>query len=292
MDRLLFIINPVAGRGRAKSLISIIESRMDKSNIEYDIYLTKAAKDATNIAEENCYQYDAIIAVGGDGTINEVAKGLINRKHGILGIIPSGTGNDLSRSLSLPLDPLMALETIIRGHYKKIDIGRVNGYNFLNIASIGFDTEVVYIANKVKKRIKNKISYIIGILFTLLYYKKSSIEIEIDSISYRRNLVLIAIGNGKTYGGGLKILPMAEIDDGYFHICLVKDASNLKILFLFPSIIKGNHLNYKKYVEVYKGKEIRLKNNKRLNLNIDGEIMPIDSDIIFQISEDKLSVIC
>jgi len=291
MKSLLFIINPIAGGGRTKRVIPIIEKTMNESNIEYKIQYTKEPKEATRIAEENSKNYSAIIAVGGDGTVNEVAKGLINSGCGILGIIPSGTGNDLSRSLGISQDPNIALEIIINENYKNIDIGRVNGHNFLNIASIGFDTEVVCVTNTIKKRIKNKIAYILGILWTLLYYRKASVDLEIDGISYKRNLVLLAIGKGKYYGGGLKVLPMAEIDNGYLHICLVKDISNLKILFLFPSIIKGNHLKYKKYVEIYKGRHIILKNKDQINLNIDGEIILVNSDIEFEIDKYKLSVL-
>jgi len=102
---------------------------------------------------------------------------------------------------------------------------------------------------------------------------------------------LLAIGNGIYYGGGLPILPMAETDDGYFHICLVKDVSNLKILFLFPSIFKGQHLKYSKYVEIFKAKKLVVKNSDIKNLNIDGEIVDINEDMIFEIESLKLNII-
>lgn len=291
MDKLLFIINPIAGAGKAKSIIPVIENKMKQSSIKYEIILTNQPKDAIRIAEENIDKFSTIIAVGGDGTVNEVAKGLINSRKGTLAIIPCGTGNDFSRTIGLPMDPIKAIDIIIKNNIRVVDIGKINGNNFLNIASVGFDTEVVIHTNSIKKKVKSKTAYILGVLATLFDYKKRKISLVIDGVTYERNLVLLAVGNGNFYGGGLKILPMAEVDDGYFHVCLVKDISNFKILFLFPSIFKGKHLKYKKYVEIFKAKEVIVKNTKEIDINIDGEIITIDKDVIFEIEDYKLNVI-
>ena len=291
MDKILFIINPIAGAGKAKSIIPIIEIKMKENNIGYEIILTKEPRDAIKIAGDNVDKFSTIVAVGGDGTVNEVAKGLINSRKGTLAIIPCGTGNDFSRTLGLPMDPIKAIDVIIKKNIRVVDIGKINGNNFLNIASVGFDTEVVIHTNSIKKKVKSKIAYILGVLATLFDYKKREVSLVIDGVTFERNLVLLAVGNGNFYGGGLQILPMSEVDDGYFHICLVKDISNFKILFLFPSIFKGKHLKYKKYVEIFKAKEVIVKNTKKININIDGEIIAIGNDVIFEIEDYKLNVI-
>lgn len=291
MDRLLFVINPVAGGGKTKEIIPLIESKMKTNHIDYKIIQTSKPKEAIKLVEEMVESFPIIIAVGGDGTVNEVAKGMILKKKGILGIIPCGTGNDFGRALGLSQDPNQAIDTIIKKNTRKIDIGKINGYSFLNIASIGFDTEVVIKTNYIKKKIKNKTAYIIGVLATLFGFKRRETSVIIDDREYTRDLVLLAVGNGGFYGGGLKILPMAKIDDGYFDICLARDISNLKLLFLFPSIFKGQHLKYKKYVEIFRANKVVIKNKKLLNLNIDGEIVPINKDIVFEIDEHKLYVI-
>src|SRR5699024_4501777 len=157
MDRLLFILNPIAGGGKAKDLQGLIEEKMEESSQDYDIILTKKPKDATKIAENS--NHNTIIAVGGDGTVNEVAKGLINRGHGLLGIIPGGTGNDLSRILHISNDPLEAIDTILGRKVKEIDVGCANGHKFLNIGSIGFDAEVVINTDKLKNRVRGKFAY-------------------------------------------------------------------------------------------------------------------------------------
>lgn len=291
MEKLLFIVNPVAGKGRGKKAIPIIEKKMIDNNISYEIIMTSKPLEATRLAMENVHSFETIIAVGGDGTVNEVAQGLIKSKKGRLGIIPCGTGNDFVRALNIDLSLEKSLDIIIEGRTKAIDVGRVNGHYFINISSIGFDTHTVIETNKIKKSINGIWAYIIGVLITLIKYKKENADLIIDNKEYKRRLLLLAVGNGNTYGGGMKLLPMAQIDDGYFHICVVRDVSNLKLLFLFPSIFKGTHLKHSKYVEIFKANKLIYKNKKRIELNIDGEILDVNEDIIFEIDDYKLEVI-
>lgn len=291
MGSLLFILNPIAGGGKSKDLLPLIEKEMLNKNMEYEIMLTTKPKDAIKFAEKS--NQDIIIAVGGDGTVNEVAKGLIKRKAGILAIIPGGTGNDMARSLDIPMDPIEALKRIFHKNTKEVDLGIANGHYFLNIASAGFDAEVVRATNSIKNKIKGKFAYVLGILYTIIHYRKKQVTIDIDGESFKRNLILLAVGNGKYYGGGLMILPESKINDGYLHICLVKDIGTLKILFLFPSIFKGNHIKYKKYVEIHKAKKIQIETKEEIYFNLDGEIIPADGEIKFEIAEnEKLRIIC
>lgn len=291
MDTLLFIINPVAGGGKAKKLIPIIEEKMQEYNIKYEMEFTTKPKEAIKIAEEKSQIYNTIIAVGGDGTVNEVAKGIINSKKATLGIIPGGTGNDMSKSLGISMDPKEALEAIIRGKKKNIDIGNVNGYQFLNISGIGFDTEVLRRTESIKKKIKGKLAYILGVLSALIGYKAKEIYFEIDNIIIKRKTVLLAVGNGNYYGGGMKILPMSKNDDSFFDVCLVKNISNFKILFLFPSIFKGNHIKFEKYVETYKAKNVKVISKEDKIVNLDGELVLLGKEINFSIEKFKLNVI-
>lgn len=291
MDSLFFIINPVAGGGRAKKMVPIIERYMKDINREYSIALTTGPKEATNITKESIAKgYRTIVAVGGDGTVNEVALGILEFGEGSLGIIPSGTGNDLARTLNIPFNPEEAIDTIIKGNLKNIDLGIVNNKMFLNIASIGFDAEVVRNTDKIKKRIKSGIAYVFGVLVTLFKFKEIKVELNIDQVSLSKDIYLVAVGNGNYYGGGLKILPMSSVEDGYFHICVINKVPKLKLLFLFPTILKGNHIKYKKYVEVFKAKTIKVITEDKTYLNIDGEIKNIDKEIVFNISNEKLSV--
>ncbi|MDY0236014.1 MAG: diacylglycerol kinase family lipid kinase [Gudongella sp.] len=291
MEKYLFIINPIAGSGKAKNFEVYIGKYMKDTEIDYKVIFTTKPKEATEIVINNP-DYTICVAVGGDGTVGEVANGIIQRGHGILGIIPAGTGNDLSKSLLITNDIEKAFIKIINKNVKEIDLGRVDNRYFFNIASLGFDAEVVRHTDKIKKIIRGKTAYILGVLTSLLVYKSRNMNIEVDGDKLLRRATLVAIGNGAYYGGGMQILPMAKLDDGELDICIVKDISNLRILFLFPSIFKGQHIKYKKYIEFYRGKNIKVKVEGEMYLNIDGEISLVkDRDIDFYIGNEKLNII-
>ncbi len=289
LEKLLFIINPIAGGGRAKNLISLIEEKMLEEKREYEIIQTTKPKEAISIVESS--SYNTLIAVGGDGTVNEVAKGIIQRGWGVLGIIPGGTGNDMCKSLGLSMEPDQAIKTVLNGSIKEMDIGLANGKCFLNISSVGFDAEVVRNTDKIKTKIKGRTAYILGVLITLITYRLKTAYLEIDNKVVNRKMLLLAVGNGQYYGGGMKILPQARIDDGYLHVCLVKDINNLKSLLLFPSIFKGNHLKYTKYVEIYKAKTIKIKTPGEFYLNLDGDLIHSENQVEFKMSNKKLQII-
>lgn len=295
MRKYLFIINPEAGGGRSGKLIDIIDERMRKSGQAYQIKTTSKPNDATDIARDNIDSFTDIIAVGGDGTVNEVARALIKSKKGLLGIIPSGTGNDLTLSLGIPKDTKKALDIILEDNRKitNIDVCSINGRPYLNISTIGFDAEVVRMTNTIKKIIKNEISYVISVILNLISFKKNKIELIIDGKSHRVISFLLAIGNGKYYGGGMPIMPNAEMDNGFLEVCSIKDVSNLKVLTLFPSIFKAQHTKYTKYVSIYRAKKVIAKTEEKMILNIDGEIIDNNesNEIVFTIEDYKLPVI-
>ncbi|MDR7871396.1 MAG: diacylglycerol kinase family lipid kinase [Tissierellaceae bacterium] len=289
MKKYLFIINPVAGNGKPKAVKPLIEEIMKKNQLEYEIVFTNKPKEATTIA--STYEYDVIVAVGGDGTINEVTAGLVDRADKSLGIIPAGTGNDLSRSLNIAFDPREALEQILNGIPHEIPVGDSNGHSFLNISSVGFDVEVLVNTENIRKIVKGKFSYVLGLIYTLFKFKKRKVTIDIDGTIYHRNILLLALGNGRFYGGGMMIIPDANPFDDYLYVCLVKDISNMKALTVFPVIFKGNHLKFTDYVETFKAKSIKITNDSPFKLNVDGEILEEGKEIIFKLSDKKISII-
>jgi diacylglycerol kinase (ATP) len=291
MNSYLFIINPTAGSGKAKNFEPYIEKHMNDKGIKYKVVFTTKPKEATQLVLNNP-EYSICVAVGGDGTVGEVANGILQRGQGVLGIIPAGTGNDLSKSLLITEDIKEACKKLINNKTKAIDLGRVLDIYFFNIASLGFDAEVVRHTDKIKTVIKGKTAYVLAVLTALLVYKSKRMNIEVDGEKIRRKATLVAIGNGSYYGGGMQILPMAKLDDGELDICIVKDISNLRILFLFPSIFKGEHIKYKKYIEIHRGKRIKVQVDGEMYLNIDGEISLVkDREIDFHIGDRKLNII-
>jgi len=291
--RILFIVNPIAGTDKAKSLIPLINYKMNEAGLDYKIITTSKPKEAIQITRNGIKDgYDFLAAVGGDGTINEVAMGIMLEGHGILGIIPGGTGNDLARSLNIPIDPEAAIDLLIKGKERSIDIGTTKQKLFLNVGSVGFDSEIVKNTEAIKKYVKSKFAYTIGLLKTLLTYKFKKIKIELDNIVLEKSILLVAVGNGNYYGGGMKICPMAIIDDGYFHVCVINKINKLKLFSLFPLVFNGRHQTKEKYVEFYKSKHVKISFDEKMYLNLDGEIFYIEKELFFSIGDKKIDIIC
>lgn len=289
---ILFIVNPIAGKNKSTDVSSLIRKKMKEVNVKYKIEVTKSHRHAVSITKAGLKEgYEVMVAVGGDGTINEVAEGILSTRSGVLGIIPMGTGNDLAKSLGLSMNPNDAIDTILNEKIQKIDIGRVDNKTFLNVGSIGFDTEVAKNSEKIKRIFKGRLSYMFGVLATLFTYKSKTISIELDNDSFEQEILLVAVGNGKYYGGGMKICPTAELKDNYFDICVIKKISKLKLLFIFPSVFKGEHLKFSKYVKMYKSSMVKIETNDNLYLNIDGEVYDFKGSNTFSMNEDKIDVI-
>jgi YegS/Rv2252/BmrU family lipid kinase len=273
----LFIINPIAGKGKTLKLIPVIEKIFYNRKENYAIEVTKYVGHATELAKRysNKENY-RIYSVGGDGTLNEVLNGMVNTKSS-LAVIPSGSGNDFIKSI-YKYDKKEAIEKIlfktINGKEHEIDLGKVNDRYFINIASVGFDAEVAYNSIKFKKLplINGTAAYILGLLITVFKYKSYDLSIEIDSISFNLRSLLVAVANGRYYGGGINVAPKANLNDGFFDICLIDRVGKLKILGLFPKVIKGTHETIKE-VNFKSGKVVRIYSKIKLAFNIDGEII-------------------
>lgn len=288
----VFIVNPTSGKGYAKKLIPVISKICTHENINYIIEITKYPGHATEIAknyslEENVRFY----AVGGDGTLNEVLNGMLYSSCS-LAVIPAGSGNDFIKTVYSPLTIDKLIMDLINGETKLINIGKINNKHFINISSIGIDAEITYNAKIFKKNplIPSKLSYLFSIFTTLIKYSSYNLEIYIDDIYIKDKILLIAIGNGKYYGGGMKVLPNANPFNNNFDICVVKSMSKLNILRLFPVLIKGNHERLKNYVTFYKGSNILIHSKENVKINVDGEIFE-NTNIKFEIVEKKVNFV-
>ncbi|NLP12951.1 MAG: diacylglycerol kinase family lipid kinase [Clostridium sp.] len=268
----LFIVNPDAGKGKAVRYVESIEKYFQKSKEPYYIEFTKGPGDATEIARKHTStERYRVYSVGGDGTLNEVLNGVMNSSSS-LAVIPSGSGNDFLRSMGVGFNSSLLYRTI-NGEEKYIDVGRVNDRYFVNVASVGIDAEVVYNARKFKKLplLSGMGAYVAGIFYTVFKYKSFNSTININNINYSRQTLLLAVANGKYYGGGMKIAPRADLTDEHFDIYHIDRANPLKIIFLFPKLIKGRHESIKE-VAYYKSRNVKISSDESFLLNIDGEI--------------------
>jgi YegS/Rv2252/BmrU family lipid kinase len=286
----LFIINPEAGKRKAKGMVPEIMRILDEKQEEYFIEYTEYHGHATEIAKKYAKTEDfRIYSLGGDGTLSEVLNGIVGSGSS-LAVIPAGSGNDFFRSIS-DNNTTDILRRTINGSEKVIDIGKVNEKYFLNISSVGFDAEIGHNADALKQKplIPSNAVYILSIFTTILKNRTYDLKISIDGKSFSEKLLLAAISNARYYGGGVLPSPEAKIDDGLFDICTVKSLSKLKILRLFPKYIKGAH-GILEEVSFYKCKKLEISCNEPIPLNIDGEISAAFS-AVFEIVPSALSFV-
>ncbi|WP_051569172.1 diacylglycerol/lipid kinase family protein [Alkaliphilus transvaalensis] len=286
----LFVINPVAGNHKIKKYIKEIENKLIDSGISYKLeYTSRKGSVAEILNKVDEKPQEIVVAVGGDGTVNEVINCLVGSDK-TLGIIPCGTGNDLAKSLNIPLNPLDALDLLLAEEAVSVDLGNVSGNYFSNVASIGLDAEIAHCANMMKHKISGTKAYILALLKVLFSFKSFSIEALINGNYICKDVMLVAICNGKYYGGGMKIAPDANILDGLLDVCIIEKMPKYKLLFLFPSVYKGYHNQFKE-VKYFRTDRVRIKSNQKF-INVDGEIVETkDNDVDFYINCIKLKVI-
>lgn len=286
----LFIINPIAGKGSSVKLIPEIRKLFEGRKEEYVIEVTERPGHATEIAAKHASSDNLrVYSVGGDGTLNEIVNGMAGSSCS-LAVIPAGSGNDFSRSLEEGDDAAEVLRKTVDGVEKRIDLASVNGKYFINIASVGFDAEVVHNTEAFKKLplITGSFAYILGILSTILRYKNNYISLNIDGTTLETAVLLVAVANGRYYGGGMLAAPEAIVDDGLFDICIVKRMKRPKVLTLFPEFMKGRHASIEE-VSFRRGKRVEISSANELLLNIDGEIVKTKK-AVFEIIPRGISV--
>lgn len=277
--KILFIINPIAGSGRALNYREKIADYLNGTDIKYEIVLTESSGHATEIAKATAFEdFDTVVAVGGDGTVKEVAKGLAFGDVR-LGIMPAGTGNDAVKSLNISRNFEESMYSIIYGEEKLVDIGIAGENIFLNVLSVGFDAEVVKYTDMVKKHIKGKFAYYLGLIMAFTRYKNKELEIYAEEGRYKGGVLLAAIGNGNYYGGGFNILPLAEMNDGLLDVCIGNDMSKISIIRIFIELLKGVHLENREKVVYFRTKSVTIKPKDYIELNIDGEISLLKEEL-------------
>lgn len=221
--------------------------------------------------------YERIVAVGGDGTVHEVINGLMalrpeTRQSVRLGVVPAGSGNDFSRNLDIPRDARALAMLLASGEAVSADVGLVNGRFFANVAGVGFDAEVARFANRVPKVIPGTITYLVGVFAQLALFRNAGIRLWLDGKLLERRVLLVAIGNGARYAGGMHICPGARMDDGLFRVIVVRDLPKLEVLRVLPKVYPGTHVEHPA-VEVYDAREVRIEGNRDLSIQADGEIV-------------------
>ncbi len=266
-SKALFIINPISGGKNKDNVPELIGSNLNADLFEPTIVFTNRAFHGHKLAKNGLGQYDYIIAVGGDGTVNEIASAVAGTDT-ILGVLPFGSGNGLARFLGLPMDTAKAIQALNEQRVATIDGAKLNRQWFFNMAGMGFDAHIAEVFSHDKTR--GFAAYIKSSLREVLNYKPDIYQIEIDGVSYERKAFMLSFANSSQYGNNAHVSPAASVQDGLLDVCIIKPFP----LYLFPALGLRMFLktaDKSRFVEIIKGKNVIIKRSGDGPVHLDGE---------------------
>jgi YegS/Rv2252/BmrU family lipid kinase len=239
--RFALLVNPVSAGGKALEALPAAHAELDRLNAPHRTITTRSSEHAAAEATRAVHQDETVAALSGDGMLRPLAAALKNTT-GTLAIIPCGRGNDLARVLGIPTDPTEATTLAVNGPERMLDVANVDGTPFVGIASFGFDSDANRIANGAKL-VKGNAVYLYAALRALAAWKPAGFTVTVDGERHEVSGYSVAVGNSKAYGGGMFVLPMAELDDGKLDVLISKETSKLTFLRGVFDTFKAAHVD-------------------------------------------------
>ncbi|MFO7167353.1 MAG: diacylglycerol kinase family lipid kinase [Chloroflexota bacterium] len=287
-DKALIILNPWAGRGTAGERRAELEAHLHRARVPFEIVTTHSRGGATELAWQAVeHGYGRIVAVGGDGTINEVVNGIKGAEETTgrrvpLGVIPLGTGSDFIKSLDglYPNDIASSVERIAQGRTRLVDLGSAQVGDgprrlFVNALGVGFDAQVAAEALKIT-RVKGIAVYLLAIIRALANYKAHPMVVEFDERRLHRRMLFAAVANGRAQGGGFLLTPDGKIDDGLLDVCLVDKLRLDEIIRYLPRVLEGTHTRLRQ-VTMARARRVTITCSEPMPVQVDGEILATDA---------------
>jgi diacylglycerol kinase (ATP) len=301
--RTKLIVNTTAGKGHAGTILPLVQSYLARFGVEHDLTCTAMSGQGIELGRAAAAAgYERVVAMGGDGTADEVANGLLlaaeEGYEAVLGVIPAGSGNDFSHAIGIPSDPEAACRRLAEGRVRSIDLIRVTvdgqPHIFDNSVGIGFDADVSLETRKIK-RVHGFPMYLWAVFRVLAADHKwpYPMRITVDGRPLPHQAVtLITVANGPRAGGGFYLTPGAQPDDGLLDVCIADRLGRLGILQLLPHAMKGTHVD-KKPVTMLRGRHVLIEGGRGLPGHVDGEMLCIEGHRIeFEVLPGKLKVWC
>ncbi|MGZ4589644.1 MAG: diacylglycerol kinase [Actinomycetes bacterium] len=241
---IALLVNPTSGKGRGARLAEPVACRLREAGAQVDVVVGRDADEAFDRVRDRVARgVDAVVAVGGDGLVH-MALQVVAGTHLPLGVIPAGSGNDFARSLGLPLnDPVKAADHILSGQVRQVDLGRASGRWFGCVLSSGFDSMVNERANRMSWP-NGRARYNLAILAELRTFRAVPFELVLDGERWETEAMLVAVGNGSSYGGGMRVCPDARLDDGLLDVTVLGKISKPEFVRIFPTVYKGTHVRH------------------------------------------------
>jgi len=287
-NKVFFVVNKYSGTGFQDALEGKIIDTCAQFNIEATIEYTQHKGHATNLARNAVgHGYARIFAMGGDGTVNEVAQGVVNTSSE-MGIIPTGSGNGLARHLHIPLKTATALQLLDKHNVIAMDTLMINNHLSVNVSGIGFDGHVAVKFGKNGKR--GLIGYSKLVLKEFLSFKEFPVEVLIDGVLLKRKSFILALANSSQFGNNAKISPFASVCDNLIDVCFIKKVPLSHAVGFAQKMFTGQ-MNKSAFVETVQGKNISMEFDKPMPYHIDGEAMEPDSKFNISLTPGSLKMI-
>jgi len=278
------IVNPVAGARSTRRKWPIINRLLKRIGLSFDFDYTEGVGHAIELARaaaSDGYRY--LVAVGGDGTVNEVANGILHSTNAAttaLGVVSTGTGSDFARSAGLARDYTTACNNLTSSKRLTIDVGVVEYQRdgktherfFVNAAGVGFDAAVVKETERLPKFFGGTIPYLAGLLRTLFIYKNKPVVVKIGDEVERGRVLNVVVANGGYVGGGMHIVPKAELCDSLLDVAIVGDMGKFELLKELPKVYKGTHVNHPKF-SMKKATQLTIESPETMLVYADGELL-------------------
>jgi YegS/Rv2252/BmrU family lipid kinase len=266
--RFALLVNPASAGGRALDALPAVHESLDALGAPHRTVLTRSIEHAEEEAAGAAAAGETVVAVSGDGLLRPIASALKNTGSAVA-LVPCGRGNDFARVLGVPSEPAAAARVAVEGAERLVDVASVDGTPFVGIASFGFDSDANRIANDTK-RIKGDAVYLYAALRALAAWKPAAFSVTVDGTLHQATGFSVVVGNSKAYGGGMYVLPQAELDDGRLDVLIAKDTSKLSFLRELPRIFKGTHV-YSSHVEFLRGELIEVATDRPFVIYADGD---------------------
>jgi len=284
------IVNPDSKPRRVKRYLRQSLRILRHNGFELSVYFTKGPGEVLPAARDAVAQgFEAVIVVGGDGTVNEVINGIVG-KNVTLGILPSGGSNVLARELRIPMNMVEAAKVLSKKNKRRIDLGVINGRYFSMMASCGYDAYAVSRTSLKVKKVIHRYAYVWAGIKDFFGYQPTEITVVIDGGKVIDKGTFVIVGNTHFYGGTHQVTPFAEIDDGFLDLCIYKGKMQLGLVHFALSMLWRQHLNLNN-VSYYRVKRVEMSSSKRTLVQVDGDLLG-ELPMITEIVPGALEVFC
>ncbi len=285
--KVLFIVNPFSGIKNWEAVVRYIQQSWGPSGHDFEIISTWKVGDGEKYARKAAEEkLDMVIAVGGDGTINDVARGLLGSDTA-LGVVPAGSGNGFARHFGIPLSRKKAVPMLLEPEFDWMDLGEVNGRIFLVTCGAGMDAHITRLFNAGPRR--GLLSYIVSSIRSFLGYRPPKMKIVIEEGEIDVEPILITAANLAQYGGGVRVAPDADPMDGYLDLCIIKRMSPLLILYHLPKLFTGR-IKRVPATTILKIKKVTIISEPLGPVHVDGDLMGQENTLKIKVLPKALKI--